>query len=503
MTRPETLTPLITAAQAFPKMEEVVLDARNEVLASFRIFDARTPLRSDAARDAGLNNWADLLAHKAAQGVRLRLLMADFDPVFAADLHRDAWASARALCDVLRQQENCDAQVLVAWHGQEVGPFWKRVLSGQISARLHDLQRQDAPTDPQQAALGGRWTVRPVSLHQKFLVADGRAAVIGGLDVNPRRWDDPDHRRDPEDTWHDISLHVTGRIAADIRAHFGACWNDALNVPAHSFADTPARMEDTPPQRRSGRPRLLRTRSRPATGALRFGPVPDIREHEQLHLAAFASARDSIYIETQFLRHKPLARALARAAVRQPGLQLILVLPTEPERVIFGGDDGLDARHAQALQIECLSMLRAAFGDRLAVISPVQPRPATPDQNGTPVAGAGIVYLHAKVTLVDDRFGIVGSANLNGRSMLWDTEASVLFTDGDRIDGLRRDLAAKWLRGRLPDGADPRAASLWNAAARDNAARDPADREGFVMPYPEARNRRFSRRLPLLPDALF
>ena len=148
-------------------------------------------------------------------------------------------------------------------------------------------------------------------------------------------------------------------------------------------------------------------------------------------------------------------------------------------------------------------MLRAAFGDRLAVISPVQPRPATPDQNGAPVEGAGIVYLHAKVTLVDDRFGIVGSANLNGRSMLWDTEASVLFTDGGQIDGLRHDLAAKWLRGWLPDGADPRAASLWNAAARENAARDPADREGFVMPYPEARNRRFSRRLPLLPDALF
>ena len=503
MSDPDTLTPLITAAQAFPKMEEVVLGARDEVLASFRIFDARTPLRSDAARAAGLENWADLMARKVAEGVRVRILMADFDPVFAADLHRDAWASARALCKVLGRQEQHDAQVLVAWHGQEVGPFWKRVLSGQVATRLSALQQAQAPTAPQKEALGGRWTVRPVSLHQKFLVADGEAAVIGGLDVNPRRWDDPDHQRDPEDTWHDISLHVTGRIAGDIRAHFCACWNDALNVPAQSFADTPAPMPADAPQRRSTGPRLVRTLSRPAGGWLRFGPAPAIREHEQLHLAAIASARDSIYIETQFLRHKPIARALARAAARAPHLQLILVLPTEPERVIFGGDDGPDARHAQALQIDCLDMLRQAFGQRLAVVSPVQPRAAAPGQNGDPVKGAGIVYLHAKVTLVDDRFGIVGSANLNGRSMLWDTEASVLFTDAGRIGALRQDLAAKWLRGWLQHGDDPRSAALWNGAARENAARDPSAREGFVMPYPKARNRRFARRLPFLPDALF
>jgi phosphatidylserine/phosphatidylglycerophosphate/cardiolipin synthase-like enzyme len=243
--------------------------------------------------------------------------------------------------------------------------------------------------------------------------------------------------------------------------------------------------------------------SRPADGALRFGPQPAIREHEQAHLAAIASARRSIYIETQFLRHKPIARALARAAARAPDLQLVLVLPTEPERIIFGGDDGPDARHAQALQITCLSMLRTAFGDRLALISPVQPRPADPQAHGAPVKGAGIVYLHAKVTLVDDRFGIVGSANLNGRSMLWDTEASVLFTDAGQVDGLRRTLAEKWLRGWLTDGADPHLANTWNHAARENAKREPAAREGFVMPYPERRNRRFARRLPLLPDALF
>ena len=71
----------------------------------------------------------------------------DFDPVFAAALHRDAWASARALCDGLTKQGKGDAQVLVAWHGQEIGPFWKRVLSGQVATRLRDLA-QDKPAIP-------------------------------------------------------------------------------------------------------------------------------------------------------------------------------------------------------------------------------------------------------------------------------------------------------------------------------------------------------------------
>ncbi len=496
------LTPLITASEVYPAMERLVLDAKSEILASFRVFDSRTRLRSDAARAHGLDTWADLLAHKAAQGVALRLLMADFDPVFAPDLHREAWESARTLCERLTCQPGCNAQVLVAWHGQEVGPFWKRVLSGQVRARLADL-RKGAPTAPQERALSGKWAVRPVSLHQKFIMADDLGAVIGGLDVNPRRWDDPDHRRAPQHTWHDVSLRVTGPILGDIRAHFADCWNDALAVPGASFADPPQPRDATRPQRRSKGTRLLRTRSRPASGALRFGPQPTIREHEQVHLAAIASARHSIYIESQFLRHKPIARALSRAAARSPDLQLILVLPTEPERIIFGGDDSANARHAQALQIDCLTLLRAAFGPRLALISPVQPRPVDPDAEGEPVKGAGIVYLHAKVTLVDDRWGIVGSANLNGRSMLWDTEASVLFTRAEDVAGLRRQLAEKWLRGWLSDGADPTRAKTWNDAAQENAKRAPQDREGFAMPYPEERNRRFARWLPLLPDALF
>ncbi len=220
-----------------------------------------------------------------------------------------------------------------------------------------------------------------------------------------------------------------------------------------------------------------------------------------MHLDAIERARHSIYIETQFFRHAPIARALARAGYRNPHLNLILLMPTEPERVIFDGHNGLDSRHAQALQIRSLDACTRAFGDRMAVVSPGQPRRAR-KRDPMPLEGARIVYVHSKVTIVDDHTAIVGSANLNGRSMRWDTEVSLMFHDPEDVAHLRDRLARKWLDAHY-EGADPQAAATWQRAAEANAARDPDKREGFVMPYPERRNRRFARFIPVLPPEMF
>ena len=83
---------------------------------------------------------------------------------------------------------------------------------------------------------------------------------------------------------------------------------------------------------------------------------------------------------------------------------------------MFGGAKGWDARHAHALQMRALDDLRDAFGSRVALISPGQ-REAATEGFSRALGGAGPIYVHAKVTLIDDDFGLVGSANLNGRSM--------------------------------------------------------------------------------------
>jgi phosphatidylserine/phosphatidylglycerophosphate/cardiolipin synthase-like enzyme len=233
---------------------------------------------------------------------------------------------------------------------------------------------------------------------------------------------------------------------------------------------------------------------------VRFGPVTKVREHETAYIDAVGKAERSIYVETQFLRHLPLADALAERGRQMPDLTLTIVLPTEPERVIFGANTGMDARHAQALQLRCLTRLRRVFGDRLAVVSPAQAW-AAPEGTRMPVAGSGIIYLHSKVMLIDDKIGIVGSANLNGRSLLWDTEASVRFHDAKVIDELRTRLAKKWLRGA--ENGPIADAKTWMDAARAAEKVKPEDRKAMILPYPERRNRRFARYIPILPAAMF
>ncbi|UMA63912.1 phospholipase D-like domain-containing protein [Roseivivax marinus] len=490
---------MITAAEVYPQLEELVAGAEDEVLLSYRVFEPSTRLRSESVRAHGLETWLDLLDWVTNRGVRLRLAITDFDPLFASDLHRLSWTSASKFADHV----SGDVQILLAPHGQEVGWIWRRALVFKIAEKLKSLKSspEDRLTPVQRKLLKARPFLRPVTLHQKVAVVDGTRTIVGGLDVNERRWDDNDHDRPAEETWHDVSLYAEGEIAAAARAHFADTWNQALEDDASSLAD-PARPMPTPdrPQGQSDL-RFVRTMSKPRHGPLSFGPKPYLTEHEEVTLKAIGEAEHMIHLETQFLRHRPISDALCEAAERSKDLQLVLLLPPEPERILFGGADSFDARHAHALQTLALGDIVKAYGERAALLSPGQTRSAR-EGFSRALGGAGPIYVHAKVTLIDDRFGLVGSANLNGRSMRWDTEASILFRDHERVHDLRMRLARKWLSSHIEDGSPDRALT-WAEAGRANARLDPEDRIGFLMPYPLGRARRFSRHLPLLPDEMF
>ncbi|ETX30944.1 phospholipase D-like domain-containing protein [Roseivivax isoporae] len=489
----------VTAAEIFPELEALADGAREELLLSFRIFDPKTKLRTPALRDRGLDDWGDLLALVVRRGVRLRLVVTDFDPLFASDLHRLSWSTASGIVN----RVTGDAEVLIAPHGQEVGWIWRRALILQVAEKLRELKReaQNRLTPVQRKVLKSRPFLWPVSLHQKVAVADGRVAIVGGLDLNERRWDDNDHDRPAEETWHDVSARVEGSFAGAVRAHVVDTWNAAIEAGASSVDGRATPLEAPVREQGTSELRLVRTVSTARNGPFGFGPAPHLTENEDVTLQGIAAARRHIYIESQFLRHRPITRALIAAANRVPDLQLVLLLPPEPERILFGGDDTWDARHAHALQTLSLNDVRDAYGDRVALISPGQNRPASEGFAGA-LGGAGPIYVHAKVTLIDDTFGMVGSANLNGRSMRWDTEASILFRRPTVIRDLRLKLARKWLGAHLGD-QDSTRAEVWNVAARENAARPPEERQGFVMPYPLGRGRRFARYLPLLPDEMF
>jgi hypothetical protein len=127
----------------------------------------------------------------------------------------------------------------------------------------------------------------------------------------------------------------------------------------------------------------------------------------------------------------------AEAANKNSNLNLVMILPAAPELIAFEEKLRLPERMGEYLQSECLATIQDAFGPRAAVLSPVRPV-ASASTGRDQLHDAEIVYLHSKVLIADDTSFIVGSANLNGRSMKWDTEAAVECRDVEHVRCLKR-----------------------------------------------------------------
>lgn len=508
---------LLTAAEAYPALERAFLAAQREIWGSFRIFDPRTRLLTPEARAVGAT-WFDLVEHTLRRGVAIHLTIADFDPIARPDLHRGTWRSARMLWAAAELAGPGAAPLALhpAMHPARTGLLPRVAVWPVAHGRLRRHARWLSDLDPgvRAAALrdmpglapllaagsGGRLRPRPggpprlfpATHHQKLAVFDRRLLYIGGLDLDERRYDTPAHDRPGPGTWHDVQLLIEGRAAAEAQLHL------------ETFRDVAAGRTPVRPSRR-----LLRTLSRRRRFGLPFfGPATVADEIAEAHHALAARAERLIYIETQFFRDRRFARSLARAARRAPGLGLILILPAAPEEIAFQGTRGLDHRYGEYLQARCLRSLATAFGPRLFLGSPAQPRPAEPRRDGSAprarLNGAPLVHVHAKVAVFDDRTALVTSANLNGRSLRWDTEAGVFLNRAREVADFRTRVMAHWLpRDAGPEFFDPdTAVAAWGRLARANARARPEDRRGFLLPHDVAAAEAFGRAVPGIPEEM-
>ncbi len=96
---------------------------------------------------------------------------------------------------------------------------------------------------------------------------------------------------------------------------------------------------------------------------------------------------------------------------------------------------------------------------------------------------------------------MVSSANLNGRSLRWDTEAGVYLAGKNDVIELRHRVMAHWLPADPgPEAFDPATAvDAWRQLAWRNAARLPREREGYLLPHDFAAAEAFGRKPPILP----
>lgn len=534
---------LLTASEAYPAFERNVLGSQSEIWASFRIFDPSTRLRTPEARKVG-ETWFDLIADALRRGVSIHLALADFDPVARPSLHRGTWMSLRKLWAAAEAAgpRAAPLRAVAALHPAVTGFLPRAVCWPQAASCVSRTARWLNSLEPsvRRAALRDmpgladflrvaedgtvrprRWgmpRLHPATHHQKLAVFDRQRLYIGGLDLDERRWDTPEHDRPGEETWQDLQLLIEGPVAAEAQTHL------------ETFLEVTAGRAEPPPQKR-----LLRTMSRPRPWALGgFGPEPVVHEILDAHEMLASKARRLIYLESQFFRDTRLARRLARAGRENPDLGLILILPAAPEEVAFGTVWGIDTRYGEFLQARCLRILDEAFGPRLFIGGAAQPRRrphrrsgraeqsgpegkngpeefSSEDPPAAPAEGAGrgllkgapIVYIHAKVSIFDDA-AIVSSANLNGRSMTWDTEAGVYLTNPQDVRRLRERVMLHW----LPPDPDPRyldpeqAVAMWRLLALRNARLPPDRREGFILPYDLDAAERLGQSVPGVPEAM-
>lgn len=464
---------LITAEEAWPAFERAVLAARSEIVAGFRVFDMATRLRSPEGLAVGAD-WFDLLADAVRRGVSVTLIVSDFDPVMATPLHELAWRTVRqgvALAEAT-DAEPGHVQVRAALHPARAGLVpWLSFLPAVLRRKWTVLQNIDGVRRRRQAVglhPGELPEMYAVTHHQKLAVIDGETLYVGGLDLNERRFDTKDHAQPARLTWSDVQLILRGPEAQAARRHllsFEAATSGMIRPPECAG--------------------IKRTLSAPRKIQMPYlSPHTCLSEIEEAHVTAFNTARRVIYAETQFLRSSVITDALIEAGRKTPELRAIFVLPALPEVVAFEDHDGLDARYGLSLQRDCVLSLQEAFGDRVTFASPVQPRLAARDGKEV-LSGSPIVYVHSKVLIRDDDYGMVGSANLNGRSMRWDTEVAVEITKPDHVDLLRNKVLRHWWMGDLPtEGMDPETMQpWWHREIRRNQVTLPQNRRGFLVPH--------------------
>lgn len=531
----------------FPALEELVLDARSAVWMSFRIFDPGTKTRSDAARALGLANWSDLIRHAVRRGVEIRILLADFEPVLADHLHAGSWNTyrqIRTIVEDLEEGERERLQLIVIQHEGELGWGWRQLLRLPLRRHIRKVvegllarsEHEDGGFDSRP----GLWThlawegdepkswkasppprLWPATYHQKFVVIDRRIAIIGGLDLDERRWDDRNHRRSANQTWHDISARIEGRAAEDAERHFAFLWN--REMPRYrSIVDEwtspcgralmldplgPIASVGTKRRRTEGKAivQIVRTLSRRSSSPLAIGPKRHIRELKAAHRQLILSAQRRLYIEAQFFRSAEAANWIEQALHARSTLEVIILIANAPEEIAFEGQSDNPAhRHGEYLQARTLGrLLRRAGADRIGLFTlaksePVQPGEERFEESRGTAFGSGLIHIHSKLLIADDDVCLLSSANINGRSFDWDTELGFLWKEGgDAIKHFRQKL---WRQ--LFDDIPPEDLAGWRKAASFNADADPERRKGFVLPYQLARARRFARPYLFIPDDL-
>jgi phospholipase D1/2 len=258
--------------------------------------------------------------------------------------------------------------------------------------------------------------------HQKFVVIDGTRSFLGGIDLCEARWDDRSHRLRnpsrlsrgrPQKPYHDVQGYFEGtEVAGALTELFRRRWKqsggEAIRLPRAASTARPRYRPRGALPLPPGPVALSSTDPRRSGGRSTF-------EIRTLMEDAITSAEALIYLETQYFSSRRVCESLERRMRdrRRPPLEIVLILNQRAEALKEEIAVGL----RQAQNIEKLRHLAEKTGHALGAYYTV-----ADGRKRRGRQGEVRTYIHSKLTIVDDRFLSMGSANLTNRSMDFDTE---------------------------------------------------------------------------------
>jgi cardiolipin synthase len=308
--------------------------------------------------------------------------------------------NARSLADMLlaKLQQGVAVNIIYDSYGSSDTPsdFFKRLE--QAGANLVDFH----PVDPNPAnVIDGNDRD-----HRKILVADGRLAVIGGVNLSKSYEskspgsDDEDGEEDPQTGlpahWRDTSIRIQGPAVTEIQKLFFIHWEEeggAKIDPARYFPKPEAKGSDV-------------------VRVIGSTPEQEIARYYVTLVSALRSAESKIWISNAYF----------------------VPTPDEVEALTDAAERGVDVRIMVPEKSDSPPAVEAARSHYSALL-----------EAGVKIFETRNVVLHSKTVVIDGVWSAVGSSNFDHRSVLFNDEIDAvvlgkktaadleaIFKDGER-----------------------------------------------------------------------
>uniref|UniRef100_A0A1A8CMB9 Phospholipase n=1 Tax=Nothobranchius kadleci TaxID=1051664 RepID=A0A1A8CMB9_NOTKA len=324
------------------------------------------------------------------------------------------------------------------------------VKSSQKGNGVTEGPKSDNPTKQDPAHLDGNTKLWLGKDYSNFIYKDW-------TNLDKPFEDNIDRTKIPRIPWRDLSAAVHGRAARDVARHFIQRWNYAkvkkikykddfypyLLPKSHSTADS---LPFTVPGSKKARVQVLRSAHTWSAGTCESSIL-----NTYIHI--IKNSEHYIYIENQFFISctegttvkngigKAVVDRILRAHREQKKFRVFVVIPLLPG---FEGDISSGGGNAiQAILHYTYSTMCRGQNSILSKLSEVE------DRWTEYISFCGLrkhsqlceslvtelIYVHSKTLIADDRCYLIGSANINDRSMLGDrdSELAVFVEDEERV----------------------------------------------------------------------